>query len=153
MSSQFHNPTFIRHAHRRAVLQFLQRMLKENHLQIDSAPREAIICEDVLYADRIVSQDALIEVLDGLEQLENMETLGMNEFELKRRGTASLRLPPPPKENASDVIDEQPKEQTGTGQGPQQAGGPEDRQGGTPATPGKPGDQGGSPGTPPSRAG
>lgn len=99
------NETFIRLAHRRSVLKMLQDMLLEKH--IGDEVESPILCEEVPFADRFVSQGALLDVLDGLAQLEAVEELRMSKFELRERSVPPLAMPLPPKEE-SNVTEEPP---------------------------------------------
>jgi hypothetical protein len=91
------SPQYTRIAHRRTVVRMLQEHLKEKYIEMGgfAARREPLICEDVMYTDRVVSQDALLEVLDALEQFEVTESLEMTKFEVKERDMPRLRLPTP----------------------------------------------------------
>lgn len=95
------NETFIRLAHRRAILGHLQQLLKEKYIAGDSSPKEVILCEEVPFTDRFVSQDALLEVLEGLYELEDTEVQRMRRFKFVEQDVPPLALAAP-KEIPSD---------------------------------------------------
>jgi hypothetical protein len=101
------NSTYTRLAHRRSVLQHLQRLLREKYIKTDSTPREDILCEEVPFSDRFVSQEALVDVLDVLQQMEKAELDHMGRFELREKDVPALKLPAPTKtetKNAEEAV-------------------------------------------------
>ena len=77
---------YIRLSHRRTVFAQLQRYLLQTFIGKGSdPPKEELTCEEVFYADRLVSQEALLEVLDSLSRQEADEHSQMAQYELRRR--------------------------------------------------------------------
>jgi hypothetical protein len=76
---------FIRHAYRRAVWAELQRLLMDRYVVQDKPPAAEIICEEVPFAQRVVREDVLMEMLDELELLQEAERREMMQFEMKRK--------------------------------------------------------------------
>lgn len=79
------NADFIRIAHRKAIWTELQRILLDKYVASDGPPKEQIICEEVPYANKDVTNEALLEVLEAIQQHECDEQLEMRQFEFKRR--------------------------------------------------------------------
>lgn len=75
---------FTRLAHRSAVLAKLRQYAEENLIRTEGAAKEVLICEDVFYMDREVTQDAILDVLAILSGLEARMKLQMSEYELRR---------------------------------------------------------------------
>lgn len=85
------NADFIRIAHRKAVWAELRRVLLERYIAEDAPPKEQIICEDVPYRNKEVTNEALLECLDELQQLELDEQVEMSKFEMRRRTDRARR--------------------------------------------------------------
>lgn len=88
------SPAYKKAAHRRAVLKQLQRMLSD-FLDADMPARETILCEDVFFADRVVPQDSLLDVLATLQLLEEHETKAMGKFVMRERESEHMAPPAP----------------------------------------------------------
>jgi len=100
-------------AHRRAVLLFLQETLRYR-LEDEAEGREPLMSDDVPFKDRVVSETAMMDVLDHLEKYEAMESLRISQFTLVDRSMPEMCLPPPPpddppKEKTNVIDKEQPK--------------------------------------------
>jgi hypothetical protein len=79
------NADFIRIAHRKAIWVELQRLLLDKYVAQDGPAKEQIICEEVPYSHKDVTNEALLEVLELIQQHECDEQLEMKQFEFKRR--------------------------------------------------------------------
>lgn len=104
------NADFIRIAHRKAVWVELQRILLDKFVASDGPAKEQIICEEVPYAHKDVTNEALLEVLELIQQHECDEQLEMKQFELKRRRPKDE----PRNEPAAASTAEEPKSASGS---------------------------------------
>ena len=92
----------IRLAHRRATIQQMQRDFKERYVATDGSEKLIIVCEEVVpFASRYVSEDALLDVLSMLHQLEEDITNQINRYELREREDPAL---PEMKERADEPV-------------------------------------------------
>lgn len=87
------NPEYTRVAHRRTVWAAVQRLLRDKYLDAEDPASEHLVCEQALYEDRIVSQDAIHDVLDVLQQLEAREEQELRSFKLSKNTTETKELP------------------------------------------------------------
>jgi hypothetical protein len=93
------NRDYVRIAHRRAAMMELQRVLMDTYIPGDSPAKKEVICDEVPFSDKEVTAEALIEVYELLERLQQEEKFEMSKFEFRRRDdrTASEQPPKPPK--------------------------------------------------------
>jgi hypothetical protein len=87
------NADFIRIAHRKAVWAELRRVLLERYVAEDAPPKEQIICEEVPYKSKEVTNEAILECLDEIQQLELDEQMEMSKFEMRKRPERVRRQP------------------------------------------------------------
>lgn len=93
------HPDYIRTAHRRAIYQEIQRLLMEKYVAVDRPAKEPIICEEVPFSNKEVTQEALLEVLNTIELLQQEERVSMSQFEMRRKN-----VQPKPSEGASPSL-------------------------------------------------
>lgn len=74
------NPEYKRHAYAHAILGELRRHLTDRFTSADGPTKGTLICEQVYYADRFVPQDAVHEMLDRIQRLEEEERQHMASF-------------------------------------------------------------------------
>jgi hypothetical protein len=79
------NADFVRLAHRKAIWAELQRLLLDKYVASDGPPKEEIVCEEVPYAQKDVTNEAVLEVLEIIQQHELDENLEMRNYEFKKR--------------------------------------------------------------------
>ena len=85
---------YTRSAHRRTIWAALQRHLMELYVDGDTPPKDTLVCEEVFFADREVSQESLMEAIEGLQRLEADERVQMDQFEFMRRHVDKSATPP-----------------------------------------------------------
>lgn len=78
------NSEYIRQAYLRTILSELQKYLLDKFISMDGSPKETLLCEDVLYKHREVTQDALLDVLDKLVELEGTAKAQMAGYEFRK---------------------------------------------------------------------
>jgi hypothetical protein len=77
---------YTRHAHRRTVLAELQRVLLQRFISKGGdEPKERLLCEEVFFADKEVTQEALMEIMEELQRREADERIQMTQYEFRRR--------------------------------------------------------------------
>lgn len=79
------NPDYQCHAYARVILYELRHYLKDRFVAAEAPAKAQMICEEVLYADREVPQQAFLEILQRLARMEEQERLAMAEYEMQRR--------------------------------------------------------------------
>ena len=79
------NSDYKRHAYARTILFDLAHYLKDRYIAAEAPPKDVLLCEEVLYAEREVPQEALHSMMIRLRRLEEQERLDMAEYEMLRR--------------------------------------------------------------------
>lgn len=82
-------PEFVRLAHRKAVWNEIQKFLIDRYVAQDGPAKEQIICEEVPFSQKDVTNDVVLEVLELIQQHECDEQLEMKQFEFRRRRPAN----------------------------------------------------------------
>lgn len=83
------SPEFVRIAYRKAVWAELYRLLIDRYVAQDGPAKEQIVCEEVPFSQKDVTNDAVLEVLELIQQHEMDEQLEMRQFEFRRRRPAN----------------------------------------------------------------
>jgi hypothetical protein len=79
------NPEYREHAYARTILKELERYLFDRFISVDTPAKGRLVCEEVFYADREVTQEALRLMLVRLRRMGEQAALQMSEFETRRR--------------------------------------------------------------------
>lgn len=79
------NADYVRLAHRKTIWSQLQAILLDKYIEQDGVAKEQLICEEVPYKNKDVTNEAFLEVLEILQQHEIDEQVEMRQFEFKRR--------------------------------------------------------------------
>src|ERR1019366_3249493 len=105
------HPDFIRLAHRRSIWAEIQRLIVDRYIQQgEQPPREQIICEDVPFAKKEVTQEALYEVLCMLEESQDSERCQMSQFEMKRKDVPQAKRQETKSEEAAPSTTDESKQ-------------------------------------------
>jgi hypothetical protein len=89
------NPEYREHAYARTIFKELERHLLDRFISVDAPAKADLLCEEVYYADRKVTQEALRAMLVRIRRMGEQAALQMSEFETTRRRQQSDE---PPKE-------------------------------------------------------
>jgi hypothetical protein len=81
-------------AYLKAIAQQVQRDVKERYVDGDTPAQQTIICEEVFHADREVTQTALLEFLEILQQISDKAEKRMTKFEFRKKAALTVKLPP-----------------------------------------------------------
>lgn len=91
------HPRYVQAAHRRAVLEQLRRILRTDYFASGATPpKKELSCEEVVYADRVITQAAFHDVDQYLDLLMQREDGVLARFQLEERDP--IELPPALKE-------------------------------------------------------
>ena len=96
------NPEYKRHAYARTILYELAYYLKERFIAAELPPKSTIVCEEVLYADRVIPQGDLHAMLNRIGRMEEEERRQMARYEMLLRPPDQDEPPSPPKEPANE---------------------------------------------------
>lgn len=78
--------TYKDHAHRRTIVEYMQRNLLNQFIESDTPPKETLVCEEVFKNESEVTQDALKFIYQQLQVWESHERDEMNKFSWKKDG-------------------------------------------------------------------
>lgn len=94
------NPKYVRIAHRKAaLLQILKNMRMDYMSPVEGSGRPLkgdLVCEEVQWGDRVVSEDAFHEVEDLLQRLIDQENTELRKFDFRER-EETQKIPTPKK--------------------------------------------------------
>jgi hypothetical protein len=85
-------PDYIKAAYIKAIAMQIERDLKELYIDGDTPAQKTIICEEVFYADREVTQEALLEFLSMLRTIGMKAEKRMMKYQLKKRGDSTIKV-------------------------------------------------------------
>lgn len=89
-------PEYTQAAYLKAIAQQVERDVKEKYVDGDTQASATIICEEVFHADREVTQSALLEFLELLQQITDKAEKRMAKFQFTKKGTGmTVSLPKP----------------------------------------------------------
>jgi len=101
------HPRYVQAAHRRSVLEQLRRILRIDYLASGATPpKKELFCEDVVYADRVITQAAFHDVDQYLDLLMQREDGLLARFQFTERDPIEL-----PKTITLEAASEAPKEE------------------------------------------
>lgn len=86
---------YLQAAYIKAIAAQVERDVKEKYVDGDTPAQQAIICEEVFFADREVTQTTLLEFIEILHQVMEKAEKRMKKYEFKKRGglLLSAKLP------------------------------------------------------------
>jgi len=93
---------YTRNAHRRTIWAALQRYLMDKYVDGDTPARDTLVCEEVFFADKEVSQESLMEVIEDLQRREADERIQMTQYEFRRRHVDKSAATPSAKESPEE---------------------------------------------------
>lgn len=79
------NTEYIRQAYLRTILSELQRHVLDKYVSMDGSPKETLLCEEVLFQYREITQDAFVDILDKLIELEAAAKAAMAGYEFRKQ--------------------------------------------------------------------
>lgn len=87
-------PEYIQAAYLKAIAQQVAHDVKEKYVDGDTPAQATIICEEVFHADREVTQTALLEFLDILQQVSDKAEKRMAKYQFTKKSSAmAVKLP------------------------------------------------------------